>query len=82
MVNVQEPDAPRCQQLLDEDLEEDNLDLGMPSSYALATLESAGLLTLAELERKLCRGFCNDAVELVRRLLGAKATAVTTLYYL
>ncbi|KAG8771069.1 hypothetical protein FRC12_003872 [Ceratobasidium sp. 428] len=76
MVNIQEPDAPRYQKLLDEDLEEDDLDLGMPSSYMPATLETAGLSTLAELERKLRRGFCNDAIESVRRLLGAKAAAI------
>ncbi|KAG8711643.1 hypothetical protein FRC09_020500 [Ceratobasidium sp. 395] len=76
MGDVGEPDLPRPQPLLDEDLEEDNIDLGMPSSYAPGTLEAAGLSTLAELERKLRRGVCVDSIDSVKRLLGAKAAAI------
>ncbi|KAG8711370.1 hypothetical protein FRC09_020640 [Ceratobasidium sp. 395] len=76
MGDVGEPDLPRHQPLLDEDLEADNIDLGMPSSYASDTLEAAGLSTLAELERKLRRGVCVDSIDSVKRLLGAKAAAI------
>lgn len=73
MEEIGEPDRPRIQHLYEEEDEDEALDLTMPSSFARATVESAGLATLAEVERELRRSMCKESLESVKRLLGAKA---------
>lgn len=76
MMDVVEPDAPRFLIFYEEDAEGEGVDLGMPSSYKPGTVESSGISSLAELERELRRAMCNEALESVKRLLGAKARTI------
>ncbi|EUC58285.1 hypothetical protein RSOL_246680, partial [Rhizoctonia solani AG-3 Rhs1AP] len=56
--------------------EPEHTDLGLPSSFHPPTLSKAGLTSLADLEKDLRRGMCDDALESVRQLLGARALAL------
>jgi uncharacterized protein YaaW (UPF0174 family) len=76
MMDIAEPDAPRLQIFYEEDAEGKEVDLGMPSSYKPETVELSGLSSLAELEKELRRAMCNEALESVKRLLGAKAQTI------
>ncbi|KAG9125670.1 hypothetical protein FRC07_006686 [Ceratobasidium sp. 392] len=51
----------------------EDAELGLPSSYSPDTLEQTGLAKLAELESAVRRADCNDTLDRVRDLLGAKA---------
>lgn len=73
MSQVDEPDHPDRNPPPDDALQ--SMDLCLPSSYRAETLAAAGLASLAELEQKLRRGVCNDALESVKRLLSARAVA-------
>ncbi|KAG8697453.1 hypothetical protein FRC08_006518 [Ceratobasidium sp. 394] len=77
MFNASDPDSPRVLEFVGEDGEWTNsIDLGLPSSYMYATLVNAGLSVLADLEAKLRRGVCKDALESVKRQLGGKSAAI------
>lgn len=56
--------------------EPEHSDLGLPSSFTPPTLLAAGLISMAELEKDLRRGMCDDALESVRHFLGARALAL------
>ncbi|CAE6527007.1 unnamed protein product [Rhizoctonia solani] len=56
--------------------EPEHSDLGLPSSFTSSALITAGLTSMAELEKDLRRGLCDDALESVRHLLGARAFAL------
>ena len=75
MPNISDPDLDksRLQMFYEEGEEEEGVDLGMPSSYKPETLESAGLSSMADVERELCRGMCNESLASVKRGLGLKA---------
>ncbi|QRV96840.1 hypothetical protein RhiJN_24858 [Ceratobasidium sp. AG-Ba] len=49
--------------------------LGLPSSFSKDSIASASLSTLAKLEVELRRGACEDALDSLRRLLGARDLA-------
>jgi hypothetical protein len=74
MADCPEPDHPDVQREVDADPE--NAELGLPSSYRPESLQEAGLSKLAELEADLRRALCNDTLENVRELLGAKALSI------
>ncbi|KAG8726456.1 hypothetical protein FRC10_007106, partial [Ceratobasidium sp. 414] len=77
MHDTGEPDRPRLIEFVDEDGEwTAPIDLGLPSSYAYATLVELGLSALADIEKKLRRGVCKDAIEFVKRQLGGKSAAI------
>ncbi|QRV92025.1 elongator complex protein 1 [Ceratobasidium sp. AG-Ba] len=77
MLEIEEPDEPRPLQFVGEDGEwAEPIELGLPSSYKSDTLARAGILKLAEIEKRLRRGVCTDALESVKRLLGGKAAAI------
>ncbi|KAG9090169.1 hypothetical protein FS749_000777 [Ceratobasidium sp. UAMH 11750] len=77
MFNAGDPDSPRIMEFVGEDGEWTNaIDLGLPSSYVYPTLVDAGLSALADLEAKLRRGVCKDALESVKRQLGGKSAAI------
>ncbi|QRV77084.1 hypothetical protein RhiJN_05099 [Ceratobasidium sp. AG-Ba] len=77
MLEIGEADRPRPLQFVGEDGEwAEPIELGLPSSYEPSTLAAAGLSKLADIERKLRRGTCTDALESVKRLLGGKAAAI------
>lgn len=50
----------------------EHAELGLPSSYARDTLGEHSLLGLADIELQLRRARCNDALEAIKNLLGAK----------
>jgi hypothetical protein len=58
------------------DDEPEHLELGLPSLFSRATVTTASLISLADLEKDLCRGMCHDALNSVRQLLGARALAI------
>ncbi|KAG8750750.1 hypothetical protein FRC11_010091, partial [Ceratobasidium sp. 423] len=68
-----EGDEPRIQIFYEEDNEDAGVDLGMPSSYKLETIKAAGLSSMADLEKELRRGMCNESLASVKRLLRARA---------
>ncbi|QRV77418.1 hypothetical protein RhiJN_05433 [Ceratobasidium sp. AG-Ba] len=77
MLEIDEPDQPRPLQFVGEDGEwAEPVELGLPSSYKADTLLKAGVSKLAEIERRLRRGACTDALESVKRLLGGKAAVI------
>ncbi|QRV90347.1 hypothetical protein RhiJN_18365 [Ceratobasidium sp. AG-Ba] len=76
MHGLDEPDRPRMQKIVEEDGEEKNVDLGLPSSFSPDTLASAGLSSLSDLEKRLRRGTCVDALQSVKRVLGARSATI------
>ncbi|QRW09570.1 hypothetical protein RhiLY_08569 [Ceratobasidium sp. AG-Ba] len=76
MHGLDEPDRPRVQKIVEEDGEEKNVDLGLPSSFSPETLASAGLSSLSDLEKRLRRGTCVDALQSVKRVLGVRSATV------
>jgi hypothetical protein len=50
--------------------------LGLPSAYTIDTLKVHSLMDAAEVEVRLQRARCNDALKSVRNLLSAKALAL------
>lgn len=75
MPDLAEPDLdkPRLQIFHEEGDKDEGVDLGMPSSYRQDTIEDAGLSSMADLERELRRGMCNESLVAVKRLLRARA---------
>ncbi|CAE7184298.1 unnamed protein product [Rhizoctonia solani] len=75
MSDIAEPnlEQPRLQTFYEEGEEGEGIDLGMPSSYDPAIVEGAGLSSMADLERELRRGMCNESLASVKRLLRARA---------
>ncbi|KAG8779018.1 hypothetical protein FRC12_024685 [Ceratobasidium sp. 428] len=63
-------------QIVPTDDEPEHSELGLPSSYLRETLLAADLGSLADLELELRLSMCNDSLEAVRHLLGAKAYAL------
>ncbi|QRV78856.1 hypothetical protein RhiJN_06871 [Ceratobasidium sp. AG-Ba] len=76
MHGLDEPERPRVQKIVEEDGEEKNVDLGLPSSFSPETLASAGLSSLSDLEKRLRRGTCVDALQSVKRVLGARSATI------
>ncbi|KAG8779988.1 hypothetical protein FRC12_023613 [Ceratobasidium sp. 428] len=77
MLDIGDADKPRPIAFIGEDGEWTNpVDLGLPSSYTRTALAEAGLVPMADLERKLWRGACKDALESVKRELRGKSAAV------
>ncbi|KAG9094249.1 hypothetical protein FRC06_011011 [Ceratobasidium sp. 370] len=77
MFNAGDPNSPRIMEFIGEDGEWTNsIDLGLPLSYVYATLVDTGLSVLADLEAKLQRGVCKDALESVKRQLGGKSVVI------
>ncbi|CAE7088251.1 unnamed protein product [Rhizoctonia solani] len=72
MDGANEPDRPRLLSFYGKDAEKEEFDLAMPSSYSAAAIESAGLTTLAAVEKELRRALCKESIECVKQLLGAK----------
>lgn len=70
----QEPDHPDCLPPIDDKPE--HSELSLPSSFKLETLQTAGLSSLAELEFGLRRAMCDDSLDSILRLLGARAYAL------
>lgn len=70
----QEPNHPDCPPPVDD--EPENSVIGLPSSFRIESLRSAGLSSPAELEFNLRRAMCNDSLDSIRRLLGARAYAL------
>ncbi|KAG8744966.1 hypothetical protein FRC12_014689 [Ceratobasidium sp. 428] len=75
VLSEQEPDHPDLIAHPEDD-EPESTDLGLPSSFAAETLDAAGLSSLVDLERDLRRSMCNDSLESLRSLLGARAFAI------
>ncbi|KAG8722790.1 hypothetical protein FRC09_005724 [Ceratobasidium sp. 395] len=71
MGQCEDPDHPDCKSGNSADPE--TAELGLPSSYSAATLLQLGLKQLAELEADLRRADCNDTLDRVRDLLGARS---------
>ncbi|QRV92804.1 hypothetical protein RhiJN_20822 [Ceratobasidium sp. AG-Ba] len=76
MHGLDEPDRPRVQKIVEEDGEVKNVDLGLPSSFSSETLVAAGLSSLSDLEKRLRRGTCVDALQSVKRMLGARSATI------
>ncbi|KAG8719187.1 hypothetical protein FRC09_011498 [Ceratobasidium sp. 395] len=75
--DVGDPDRPRLIDFVSEDGDwAEPVDLGMPSSYAYTTLADVGLSKMADLEARLRRGVCKDALESVKRQLRGKAATI------
>lgn len=68
------PDHPQRRHLTGNDPE--HMELALPSAYKPDTLAAADLESLADLEQELRRGICNDALDSVKQLLGARAYAI------
>jgi hypothetical protein len=71
MAGVGKPDHPDRKPSQWANLE--HAELALPSLYLRGSLDVAGLQNLAKLEAQLRRTVCNDALRMVRSLLGAKA---------
>ncbi|KAG9091968.1 hypothetical protein FS749_016111 [Ceratobasidium sp. UAMH 11750] len=65
------PDHPTRNQVQSADVE--HSELGLPSSYEGATLIATNCLRAARVEGSVCRAACDDALRVVRNLLGAKS---------
>jgi hypothetical protein len=74
MADLGEPNHPNRRPVRAADPE--HAELGLPSSYLRESLAGSGLNRLAELEAELRRAVCNDALQTLRNLLGAKAWSV------
>ncbi|KAF8600187.1 hypothetical protein BDV93DRAFT_448090 [Ceratobasidium sp. AG-I] len=74
MPGVGEPDHPSRRQT--QDIDPEYAELGLPSSFTISTIAAAALSSVADLEKELRRATCNDALETIRNLLGAKALAL------
>ncbi|KAG8724654.1 hypothetical protein FRC09_016008 [Ceratobasidium sp. 395] len=75
--DVGDPDHPRLIDFVSEDGDwAEPVDLGMPSPYAYTTLADVGLSKMADLEARLRRGVCKDALESVKRQLRGKAATI------
>jgi hypothetical protein len=74
MSSMGEPDHPERRKVDSSDPE--HAELALPSSYLKSSLETTSLLKLAELEAQLRRAVCNDTLQSLRNLLGAKAMAL------
>jgi hypothetical protein len=70
----QEPDHPCYVPPTDD--EPEHSELGLPSSFAPKTLLTAGLSSLADLEKDLRRGMCSDTLDCLQHFLGARAFAL------
>ncbi|KAG9124040.1 hypothetical protein FRC07_013102, partial [Ceratobasidium sp. 392] len=66
-----DPDHPLHEQLQSADVE--HAELGLPSSYEGASLIAGKCLRPARVEGSLRRAACDDALRIVRNLLGAKS---------
>jgi hypothetical protein len=58
---------------LGQSVDPEEAELGLPSSYHPDTAKEAGFSQLAKLEADLRRAVCNDTLEVIRDLLGARA---------
>lgn len=76
MATLIDQDPDHSSYVLVTDDEPEHAELGMPSSFSTETLLDAGLSSLAELEKELRRGMCNDVLDFIRQLLGARAFAL------
>jgi hypothetical protein len=65
------PDHPERRKV--PNAEPEHTELGLPSSYLKSSLEESGLASLGDLERSLRQGFCDQALQTLRDLLGARA---------
>lgn len=68
------PDHPQRRQVAGDDPE--HMVLALPSAYKPDMLVMVNLQSLTDLELELRRGMCNDALESVKQLLGARAHAI------
>lgn len=68
------PDHPKRSPVLSPDPE--HSELGLPSSYLMSSLTACCYQQLAKQEAKLRRAVCNDSLQVVKNLLGAKALAL------
>ncbi|KAG8723585.1 hypothetical protein FRC09_002677, partial [Ceratobasidium sp. 395] len=78
MGQCEEPDHPDHQPA--ESTNPEDAELGLPSAYLQTTVNSAGLKKLAELEGNIRRADCNDTLDRIRNLLGAKASTLKYKY--
>lgn len=76
MATLVDQDPDHSSYILATDGEPEHIELGMPSSFSTETLLDAGLSSLAELEKDLRRGMCNDVLDSIQQLLGARAFAL------
>lgn len=74
MGSAGDPDHPDRSPVLSPDPE--HAELGLPSSYLLSSLTSFSYQRLAVQEAKLRRAVCNDTLQVIKNLLGAKALAL------
>jgi hypothetical protein len=74
MSDLGEPDHPKRRKV--ESADPEHAELGLPSSYLRNSLETSSLVKLADLEARLRRAVCGDALQSLRNLLGAKAMAL------
>lgn len=77
-LGVQEANSSDQDSPLDDepvDYEPELSDLQLPSFYSRAAIVTAGLTSLADLEKDLRRGSCSDSLDSIRKLLGARAYA-------
>lgn len=74
MGDIGPPNHPGRREVVSADPE--YAELGLPSSYQVATLLENTLGHLKDAEVNLRRASCNDALQAVRNLLGAKALAL------
>ncbi|KAG8712927.1 hypothetical protein FRC09_019313 [Ceratobasidium sp. 395] len=74
MGQCEEPDHPDHQSAASTNPED--AELGLPSAYSKATVHSAGLEKLGELEADIRCADCNDTLDRIRDLLGAKAVTL------
>jgi hypothetical protein len=56
-----------------QSVDPEEAELGLPSSYHPNTIKEEGLSQIAKLEAELRRAVCNDTLEVIRDLLGARA---------
>lgn len=72
LAQLDDPDHPDRNPPADDAPE--SMELCLPSSYRPDTLAAVGLSSLAEQEKKLRRGMCNDALE-IKQLVGTRAAS-------
>ncbi|KDN43058.1 hypothetical protein RSAG8_06381, partial [Rhizoctonia solani AG-8 WAC10335] len=76
MEGAPECDSTQVLTLYDEDEDEDDIvDLAMPSSYKPETISSAGLSSIAEVEKGLRRGMCKESLQVIKQLLASRSAA-------
>lgn len=71
MGDTSAPDHPDRRKV--PNAEPEHAELGLPSSYTAKAIHSGGLTSMAELEYSMRCATCDDALQCLRNLLGAKA---------